>query len=214
MKCVEGCFYSALEKVATEMTVDEVVKEVKKDEFFYGDQGGVTISGGEPMFFAEKTIRLIDKIKKEKISVILETSGYFDEKFLSAIFNKVDLVLWDVKDTDDERHKKYTGVSNQKILNNLFKFDTLGGKTIMRCIMVKGVNTDEKHLNNIVDIYLRLKNVLGIEIFSYHHFSESKYKNLGFVYAGKREWATNRSEMQEIKEYLLLKGCKNVTITQ
>ena len=121
MKCCAVCPAGALECVSRETSAAEILSEVVKDRAFYGEEGGMTLSGGEPLFHGEKTLRLIESAKSKGIKVAVETCGYFDEKYLPRLVASTDIFLWDVKDTDPERHKANTGADNALILKICIK---------------------------------------------------------------------------------------------
>ena len=208
MKCCEGCITDALEKVFDYYTTDELIYEILKDKIFYGKTGGLTVSGGEPLLHGDTTLELLEKAKKATINVAVETCGYFDKKHIPRLASCSDVLLWDIKDTDTNRHRSNTGVSKFPILQNLFETDSLGVKTVLRCIMINGVNTDTEHFDSIAKIYHALKNKIKIEIFSYHHFSETKYVQLGKTYEGKKEWIVHETNLKKIQKYFISKNCK------
>jgi pyruvate formate lyase activating enzyme len=119
-KCAEVCPTSALKLSSLKMTVDEIISEVKKDTVFYGNKGGLTVSGGEPFFRAPEMIKLLKAAKAEGINTVAETCGCFDGRYLSKIVNVTDLFYWDYKDSDPQRHLLNTGIRNDGILKNLF----------------------------------------------------------------------------------------------
>lgn len=88
------------------MTVDEALAVVLRDVSFYGSQGGLTISGGEPMAQPDFTLELLRKASESGLTTCVETCGYFPSLFLPELCKWSDWLLWDVKDTDDARHKK------------------------------------------------------------------------------------------------------------
>ena len=136
------------------------------------------------------------------ISTAVETCGYFNKSLVPKLVKNVDLFLFDLKDTSKLRLKANTGADLDSILENLFAIDRAGGKIILRCIFLKGVNDDNSHLENIVKIYNKLNNCLRVEIFSYHHYGEGKYSSLGQTYLGKKEWMLNNIELKYIANYL------------
>ena len=206
-KCCRVCPTGAIEADSVCLSADEIVDEIKKDVVFYGKNGGITLSGGEPFTNCRKISDLILRIKEEKINVAVETCGFFDGAKSGELARSVDLFLYDIKDTVNERHELYTGVSNERIIKNLIALDAAGAKTVMRCIMVNGVNTGTDNLEGIAKLFGLLKNCARVEIFSYHGLGESKYASLGFEYRGKREWEVPRSVMSSIKRYLTAAGC-------
>ena len=208
LECCKVCPAKALEPAATAMTVPQIMEEVKKDVAFYGKKGGVTLSGGEPLFHAEGCLRILREAKALGIGTAIETCGYFDEKRIPELTANTDLFLWDIKDMDERRHKEHTGVTNKKILQNLFSVDARGGKTILRCIMLEGVNTDFANLDAVAEVCGGLKHCRGVEIFSYHPFGESKYGALGRTYGGTSEWIVSDEKLRRFSAYLASKGVK------
>lgn len=210
MRCVDVCPQKALERCSTPFTVEEILDVVKKDIPFYGVQGGLTLSGGEPLLHGENAIRLLMRAKENGIHTAIETCGYFDEKHIPALVKATDLFLYDVKDTVEKRHVENVGVSNAKILSNLRAIDEAGGNVVLRCIMLRGENTDKAHLDGIVALFRSLKHCKSVEIFSYHHYGESKYVSLGKAYEGKRDWIISKKELSLIRAYLKAQGvpCK------
>lgn len=202
MKCCDGCVTGALEKTFIYYTTDEIIEEVLKDKVFYGKIGGLTVSGGEPMFHGEKTIELLRKAKKAGLNVCLETCGYYPTELTNKLCDVVDCFLWDVKDTVPERHKEYTGVDNDLIIKNLYLTDELGGKTVIRCIMVNDVNTDDFHLEGIAKLYKKLRNCYRVEIFSYRDYGVGKYNSLGKTCESNLKWIVPFEKLKRIQKHL------------
>ncbi len=178
-KCASVCPSSSLENDSKIMTDDEVFAEVMRDVPFYGKNGGVTLSGGEPMAHPEETISLLARFKNAGINTAIETSGHFDEKYVSPLCEVCDILLWDIKDTDAARHGDYTGVSNEKILSNLRLADSLGAKIILRCVMVEGVNHEKDHISRLYELKNGLSSCVGIDFLPYHPMGDSKCRLLG-----------------------------------
>lgn len=171
-KCSEGCFSGAKEICGKEMTAEEVFTVVSQDMPYYNTNGGVTISGGEPMAQKEFTKELIALCKKNGVSCAIETSLIiFDEE----IFRDIDFVMADLKIWDDELHKKYTGVSNKTIINNFKKLDKLGVKIIARTPVIPDINQD---IDKISDFLKGLDNVKRYELLPYHPLGITKAKAL------------------------------------
>lgn len=116
------------------MTVTEVMEEVAKDRPFYQTSGGgMTLSGGEPMMQYEFSKALLRDAKAHEIHTAVETCGYAPFNLYAEMLDEVDLFLYDYKETDPALHKKFTGVDNVLILENLFKIDRRGKQIILRC---------------------------------------------------------------------------------
>ncbi|MBE6904082.1 MAG: glycyl-radical enzyme activating protein [Ruminococcaceae bacterium] len=202
MKCVEACPTGALEACSEKLSSEQILNEVMKDEAFYGDVGGVTFSGGEPTAYGLNLIELLNNFKKHNINTAIETCGYFDSSLLSKLVSATDLFLWDIKDTDDARHIKNTGVSNKLILENLKLADKMGAKTILRCILLKSVNYNYEHLEEIVKIYKSLKNCLGVELIAYHTYGGAKRIQLGLKENINKDWLLSEDEILKAKNFL------------
>ncbi len=187
-ECAKHCPTGALEICGNEMSIETILSVTEKDKAFYGNNGGITISGGEPFAQKEATLALLKACKEKGLRTAIETCGYADADILLAAVPFVDLFLWDIKDTDDERHKKYTGASNKKILENLTLADANGAKIRLRCILVNGINTDDEHYRGIAEITLALSNCEGVELLPYHAYSGTKATFLGCEDNGRKEW--------------------------
>lgn len=178
-KCAEICPSNALENTVKVLDTDEVLKEVLKDRNFYGELGGVSLSGGEPMFQYEAALDLLKKCGEHGINTAVETCGFFSGNLLEDLSSAADILLWDIKDTDENRHLENTGVPLEPIVKNLFAADKLGVRIRLRCILINGINTDGEHLRKLSEIAEKLKNLDGVDFIPYHPYGESKYERLG-----------------------------------
>ncbi len=178
--CVAVCPSKAIDQIGQIYTSDEIVEEAIKDlPFFDHSNGGMTLSGGEPLFQFDFTLDILKKIKQKEIHTVVETSGYTTKERILGVAPFVDLFLWDIKITDKELHKKYTGVSLNPIIENLKLIDKAGAKTILRILVIPGVNMNDLHFRNIASLYHDLINVQGIEFLKYHDYGISKDAKLG-----------------------------------
>lgn len=178
-RCADLCPTGALKRDSRMMTVGEIVGEVMRDEAFYGEKGGVTVSGGEPTVHPDGLLDLLRRCKMRGITTAIETCGYFPASLIPDLCEVVDLFLWDFKDSDDARHIANTGVSSKRIIENLHHIDRLGGKTVLRCIILKGINSDERHIRAIKEMRDSLENCVGVRLLPYHPMGESKGTMLG-----------------------------------
>ena len=201
--CVNACPSGALARCGRDMTLEQILEMVEKDRAFYGNNGGVTLSGGEPLAQKE-AIALLKKCRDNKINTVVDTCGFFDEATLRAALPFVDLFLWDIKDTDDARHRQFTGVSNKKILKNLSLANETGARIRLRCLLINGVNTDERHYSHLADIARGIKRLDGIDIIPYHAYAGTKATFLGLPDNGKTEWIPSKEQIAHAKEKVLL----------
>jgi len=178
-ECAEVCPTKALTLSGKEMTVEEIIDTVKRDTVFYGSEGGMTVSGGEPTMHGEELIELLKCAKAQGISTCIETCGVFQKSLVEKLLPVTDMFLFDIKDTDSERLRQNTNASLSVILDNLYAIDAGGGKTVLRCIMIPAVNMNDTHASALADIFGRLKNSLYIELLPYHPYGASKAEQLG-----------------------------------
>lgn len=207
-RCADVCCTEALTVAKKDMTVREILKTVLRDKAFYGDTGGITVSGGEPMIHPAEVLTLLEACRGAGLHTAVETCGEFPSAMVPLVAKATDLLLWDVKDTDEERHKRYTGVSNRRILENLRLCDRVGGKTRLRCILVAGVNTVESHYEALTDLYLSLSHCEGVEFIPYHAYGGSKMLPLGLPDNGRVEWIPTAEAVEEAKAYLRARGVR------
>lgn len=166
-----------------EMSADEVLREVLKDKNFYEvSGGGLTLSGGEPLFQGEFSLELLKKAKEENLHTCIETSGFASKEIIIKTAEYTDLYLYDIKESDTERHRKYTGADNTFILENLKLLDSLGKKIILRCPIIPNFNDRGEHFVSIAKIANKLSNIVEIQIEPYHDLGVSKYERLGKEY--------------------------------
>ena len=205
-ECSRICPAGALEICGEDMTVDAILTVAEKDRAFYGENGGITLSGGEPLWQKESTLALLSAAKEKGLHTVMETCGYGDSDILKKVIPFVDLFLWDIKDTDPARHKQYTGATNEKILKNLALADDGGAKIRLRCILVNGVNTDVNHYCRIAEIASSLSNCEGVEFIPYHSYAGAKAAFIGAEDNGRKEWIPQSEQIDEAKSILKNEG--------
>ena len=181
---------------------EEILRVVLSDRPFYGNKGGMTLSGGEPMFRPEAAIALLTGAKQAGIHTAMETSGWFDEKWIAEIAPLTDLFLWDFKDSDSDRHRLHTGHGNERILRNLALLDDYPVNIRLRCIMVEGVNRNEAHLQAIAGLYRSLKHCEGVDLIPYHAYGSSKSVQLGRADNAHPEWIPGEEKMEAARALL------------
>ena len=184
-KCAEICYSGALELCGKYMKIEEVMAEVKRDVPFYkNSNGGVTVSGGEPLAQADFVANFFKWAHEEGIHTALDTSGHAEWATLRKVLNYTDLVLYDVKTMNPERHKMLTGVSNILILANLERTCREGIPVIVRIPVVPGYNfvSVEEDVEEIADFLQRLDGIKRVDLLPLHRLGKSKYLMLGRNY--------------------------------
>ena len=164
------------------MTTAEVMKEIEKDRVFYEESGGgVTFSGGEALLQIDFLDSLLTACKAKGIHTALDTSGYGPWESIARIAGKVDLFLYDMKLIDEEKHKKYTGVSNKTILENLKKLAAGHHNVWIRIPVIPGVNDETDNLRKTGEL-LASWNLREVYLLPYHNIATDKYARLGRTY--------------------------------
>jgi pyruvate formate lyase activating enzyme len=182
---VDGCPTDAIEMFGKVMTAEEVLDEVERDASFYRQSGGgMTISGGECQLQPDFAVALLEGAHERGINTAIETASNVPWKFMERVLPHVDTVLHDIKLMDSERHKKWTGVGNERILENLKKaYETFPNTDfVARTPLIPGVNAHEKFIREVLAFIRPHKNVIDYELLPYHRFGTKKYEFLGKVY--------------------------------
>jgi pyruvate formate lyase activating enzyme len=177
---VKVCPTEALSIVGRNVTVGEILGEIERDRKFYEPSGGgVTFSGGEPAMQPEFLLALVKAAKAEGINVAVETSGLAPFSVYESILPYVNTFLFDYKETNEARHREFTGVSNELILANLRKLHDSGASILVRCPVIPGLNDRDEHFEGIARLTRELPNLIGAEILGYHKLAASKSGRMG-----------------------------------
>lgn len=197
--CADVCPVKALELYGKEMCAEDVLETVRRDRAFYdATKGGMTVSGGEPLFQPRFTAEVLRLCKEERIHTALETCGYASETVFSEVLSDCNTVLFDIKETDEEKHIAYTGVSLKPILRNLEILNEKGIPFVIRAPIIPTLNDREDHFENLKRLREKFENCEKIQIMPYHDFGSYKYQKLGRRYACE---ATTPPTEEKIKEW-------------
>lgn len=198
-ECVNVCPTGALVLKGKKMSVEQVIKELKKDAINYRRSGGgVTLSGGEPLVQSEFSKEILKACKAQGWNIAIETTGYSSKEVIEDIFKYVDLALMDIKNIDSEVHKKYTGVSNEIILMNA-KIISNMTKIVVRVPVIPEFNSSEESILNICKFVKTINNVNTIHLLPYHTYGENKYELLGREYLMKKIIKLYENEIEKLK---------------
>jgi len=196
-KCAEKCYANALEVVGKEMSVEQVLANVMEDRPFYDNSGGgMTISGGEPMAQFEFTYALAKAAKAADLNICLDTCGDAEYQKYDKILPYVDTFLYDIKALDSAKHKEFTGVGNELILDNLNKLDQRGANIVLCCPLIPGVNDDLEHLMGIGKLSEKLHHVQEISVHPYHPLGQTKRERLAMENAIKNKEFASKEQVE------------------
>ena len=182
-ECANACPAGALVVKGKTMTVQQLIRELKKDATTYRRSGGgITLSGGEPLVQYEFAAELLRACKAQGWDTAIETTGAGITEAVEKVIPYVDTVLLDIKHLDTEKHKKFTGIGNEQILKNAARISQISS-TVVRVPVIPGFNYSEEEIRAITEFAKMLRGVRTIHLLPYHTFGENKYDLLGRDYA-------------------------------
>lgn len=201
-KCVEVCVADSLKLFGNFMSIDNILKIVEEDSAFYTrSEGGITVSGGDPLSQAEFVRDLLEECHRYGIDTAIETSGYGEWEDIENVCTYANLIFYDIKCMDSKKHRAFTGVANELILENLKKLSTCFRQTpiIVRTPIIPGFNNSEGDIEAIVDFLTEINNLKEYELLPYHGFGEPKYLQLGRKYLLSGFQAPSEKEMSPLR---------------
>lgn len=197
-----------------EYSAEEVAARALKYKNYFGDKGGVTVSGGEPLLQIDFVTELFSILKKKGVHTCVDTSGItFDENHEESVrkheelLEVADLFLLDIKHIDDGAHKELTGRSNARTLSFARFLSENGKPTWIRHVLVPGITDDDGALQRLSEFIATLKTVENVEVLPYHTMGEVKYRNLGYDYPLAGVKPPEKDRVENAKR-ILLKGWK------
>ncbi len=205
-ECEEVCPTGAVEVVGRKVSVRYLIREVEKDlPFMHDSGGGLTLSGGEPLAQPDFAEALLREAKERGIHTAVDTCGHVPFSVIERVCPLTDLFLYDLKFMDREKHRRYTGVSNELILENLEKLANRGARVQVRIPVLPGINDSE--MEDMAE-WLSLKGIEDVALLPYHKAGEVKYRRLGMPYRLKDLRPPSAEQLQEIKVLFESKGIR------
>jgi len=205
--CVSVCYAGALKVYGQEMSVGEVCEEVEKDVAYYrNSDGGVTLSGGEPLAQPDFAISLLKQFKKTGFHTTVDTCGYVERKVMSEALHYADLVFYDLKHMNGPEHKRLTGVSHRRILNNFKLVVESGVEMIVRVPIIPEINDSRENLMAIAKFVARFKSVKKMNLLPYHRFGIGKYEMLDRPYLLGSKLPPGRLRLEELRKLMMDSG--------
>lgn len=166
----------------SEVDAATLVKRAKRGIPYYGDDGGVTFSGGEPLLQGEFLIEAIKALKKENINCAIDISGTYYDEFSHEAINQADLILLDIKHTNPKQFTKITSRSQETLFKIIEDINELGKKVWIRQVIIPGINDNEEYIESLNEFIKQIKNVEKVELLGYHNMAINKYEKLGMDY--------------------------------
>lgn len=198
-RCLSNCYSGALEKAGTERSVDDVMREVLRDEESFSlSGGGVTASGGEPLLQPVGLVELLRRLKERGIHTAIETAGNVLWKYFEAALPLTDLWLIDVKLSSAEAYVKYTACRQVCVFDNLKHVVKRGANVIARTPVIPGVNDSAGEMRRIAEL-VRNTGIHRLELLPFHKLGSGKYKALGLNYPADRLQTPTAERMQMLR---------------
>ncbi|MFX1256232.1 MAG: glycyl-radical enzyme activating protein [Promethearchaeota archaeon] len=216
-ECVKVCPSTALSLLGEWWELKVLFHEIEKEKlFFTKSKGGITVSGGEPTLQPNFLLKFFKLCKKGEISTALDTCGYSSKEIYKKLLPYVDLVLLDIKIIDSDKHKEYTGVSNEIILENakwISNYIKNNGKKLwIRTPLIPKYTATDENIKAIGEfIVYSLNNIPEQwDLLSFNKLCEAKYSRLGISWILKDEPLMTKEEMEHFLELAKNAGVKNV----
>ncbi len=212
--CAEECFSGALTLVGRQMTATAVLNEVLADRPFYGETGGMTLTGGEPFLQPDFSHELLAQAKEHGIHTAVETCGCYPLAKIEQSLPLIDLVMFDIKTMDDALHRRVTGVSNEAILRTARGIAGTDVPLLIRTPVVPGVNDTESSIREIAEFVQELHQVrdrraanrrgtatdVRFELLAFHAMAENKYRSLGMAFGAEGLSSPSPETMERLNQ--------------
>lgn len=214
-ECIDWCIYEAKELAGKDYTVDQLVKEAKKDRIFFEQSGGgVTLSGGEVMSQDIEYLEpLCRALHREGLSIFIDTCGFAPYEKYEKILPYVDTFLYDIKAMDSAVHKEWTGVDNAIILENLKKLSAAGANIYIRIPTIGGVNANEEFMQQVI-AFLTENNIhpAQVNLLPYHNYGRNKYASLAMEYDDDAMQVPPNELMEQFRQMFINNGFTKTNI--
>lgn len=185
-----------------EYSAEEIINRAKRYKEYFGNEGGITLSGGEPLLQAEFAKEIFSLAHSEKINTCLDTSGALMNEKVRALLSECDRVLLDIKYTCDEDYRKYVGCSLSSPLSFLSLLDEMGIKTTLRQVIIPTLNDTKENIERLREIALSHKCVDTVELLPFKKVCEIKYKNMGLPFPFAHIPEPTKEKMAELNTLL------------
>ncbi|MEG0755217.1 MAG: glycyl-radical enzyme activating protein [Oscillospiraceae bacterium] len=202
--CYEECPSDAIKQWGRRMTIEDCMKEIRKDKgYFERSGGGVTISGGDPLVQCDFVAALLKACRAEGFHTCFESDFYSDWSAVATVLPYTDLFIADLKHMDTEIHKERTGVHNELILENLKKLAQTGTEIICRIPIIPGFNDTMENMEASADFILHEMggNIRTLQLLSFMRLGEEKYASLGLAYPMAHLQVDRKSLQSRVEDF-------------
>lgn len=176
--CVKACPTGAMLPDSVSMSVDEAISEIERDKVFYGENGGVTLSGGECTASPEFSLAVLKECRKRGIHTAIETCMHAPPGVMSEFADYTDSIIADIKIIDPKRHKEATGVDNSLILSNFEYLAANKKELIIRIPLIPGYTADKENISGIAEYIAGINKKVPVELINFNPMCTGKYLSL------------------------------------
>ncbi len=206
-RCVDVCPADARSRMVTLMDADDILRQIQRHRLFYSySGGGITFSGGEATSQPEFLDYLTEHIYDMGYSMDIETCGHFDFDRVERSLERMDLVFMDLKLMDPQRHLRYTGVSNERILENIRRLSAIPAAKVIRIPVIGDVNDDEDNIASSAAYVHRHLPDAKMELLPYHRYGMIKYEALGIPYDHPEFTVPGKEQMEKLSDIIRKEG--------
>jgi pyruvate formate lyase activating enzyme len=182
-ECVKICPTGAIEFTGQKVSVEEVMVEIRKDALFYQESaGGVTLTGGEPLYQPEFCLEILKSCRKENFSTAIETCLSCDKEIVETVADYVDIFLVDMKIFDTTTHEDFTGKRNELIKDNIELLSHLNKSIVIRVPLIKGITDSQDNKSRIEEFISEINPAIPIEYLDFNPLTKSKYQKLAIPF--------------------------------
>ena len=186
-----------------DVEIEELVHRAKRGSAYYGKEGGVTFSGGEPLLQGEFLAEAIKAIKAEGYHVAIDTSGTYLDEYSEAAIEAADLVLLDIKHVEPDEFKVLTGRKQDTLYTLIDIINRLEKPVWIRQVIMPDYNDTEAYIRKLNDFLKQIKSIEKIELLGYHNMAIKKYDKLGMEYKLREMKPMDKTRLQELKALVM-----------
>lgn len=208
--CPARCWYchnpdTWKENGGRDVELDEILHRAKRGIPYYGDDGGVTFSGGEPLMQGEFLIEAINALKEINIESAIDTSGTYVDEFTEEAINASALVLLDIKYVEPKRFKTITGCEQETLFKVIDIINKCSKPVWIRQVILPGLNDTPEYIESLNEFIKQIDHVEKVELLGYHDMAKSKYEKLGMNYRLKNMKPMNKDALEELQKLVEIK---------
>lgn len=203
LECVDACLAGALEPISKEYSVDELMRILSRDRHYWSGNGGVTFSGGDPMVQSTFLLAVLKRCRDAYIHTAIETEGAAETETYLKVMGRIDFAFNDLKCMDSERHRRFTGLGNERVLENIRALASSGwkGRLVLRAPVIEGFNDDEENFHKVGEFMSGI-GLTEFNLLPFHRMGVTKWEQLGMDYAFASARPTRPEVLDRLKRAL------------